>query len=58
MDTYLSDVQLLLDDELREELEKYDKECGPITDSTRGLYQRMLAKLMAENVTGKCESSF
>ena len=55
VDTYLSEVQGLIDDELKEELERFGKDCGPITDTTRAVYQRMLAKLMAERVTGKCE---
>ena len=54
-DTYLSEVQGLTDEELKEELKRFGKDCGPITDSTRLLYQRSLAKSMAERATGKCE---
>ena len=54
LDTYLPDVLDLPDSELLEELRGYGEDCGPITDSTRGVYQRKLAKLMAEKATGKC----
>ncbi|XP_064399993.1 fibrous sheath CABYR-binding protein-like [Halichondria panicea] len=53
MDTYLPGVLSLSDGELKEELESFGKDLGPILDSTRELYQRMLAKLMAENAVGK-----
>lgn len=54
IDTYLTDVEALIDQELKEELEKLGKDVGPITDTTRVVYQKMLARLMAENVTAKC----
>ncbi len=56
MDTYLPGVLSLADAELKEELESFGKDLGPIVDSTRDLYQKMLAKLMAENAVGKCQS--
>ena len=56
MDTYLADVVALSDEELLEELQAHGKATGPIVDSTRSAYQRMLAKLIAEQTVSKCKA--
>lgn len=54
VDTYLPSIAEMTDNDLVEELERYGINSGPITDTTRGVYQRKLAKLMSEKATGKC----
>ena len=49
----MAGVSQLSDEELMEELRRYGEEPGPILDSTRGLYQKKLAKLMAEKTKGE-----
>ena len=44
----MAEVTRLSDEELAEALRDQGEEPGPVTDSTRGVYQRKLAKLMAE----------
>ena len=51
-DHYLKQVTNISDTELASELKKYNVDVGPITDSTRSVYQRKLAKLMAEKAKG------
>ena len=51
--TYMADVCQLSDEELLEELRKYGEDPGPIVESTRGLYQKKLARLMAEKTKGE-----
>ena len=51
----MSEVCQLEDEELVEELKRYGEDPGPIMDNTRGLYQRKLARLMAEKAKGLCE---
>ena len=46
-------VARLTDEELVEELRSRGEEPGPVMDSTRGVYQRKLAKLMAEKAKGE-----
>ena len=41
------------DKELMEELRKFGENPGPITDTTRGVYQRKLAKHLAEKTKGE-----
>ena len=56
VDAYLSQVQQLTDQELLEELRELSEggeEPGPITDTTRSVYQRQLARLMAEKAKGE-----
>ena len=43
------------DGEVAESLRAFGEEPGPIMDSTRGVYQRKLAKLMAERAKGEEE---
>ena len=50
--TYMGDVCKLDDEELAEELRNYGENPGPILDSTRGVYQKKLARLMAEKTKG------
>ncbi len=45
MEPDLSQVQALTDKELRDELIKFGENPGPINSTTRGVYQRKLAKL-------------
>lgn len=40
------------DEDLAEELRRYGEDPGPIMETTRGVYQRQLAKLMAERTKG------
>ena len=56
MDTYLGQVQKLTDQELLEELRELSQEGeepGPITDTTRAVYQRQIARRMAEKAKGE-----
>ena len=56
VDTYLSQVQQLTDQELLDalkELSEGGEEPGPITDTTRSVYQRQLARHMAEKAKGE-----
>ena len=50
--SYMASVSQLSDEELAEELRAYGEEPGPVMESTRGVYQRKLAKLMAEKTKG------
>ena len=51
-DHYLKQVTNISDTELVSELKKYNVDVGPITETTRGVYERKLAKLMAEKAKG------
>ena len=48
VDTYLHQVQQLTDEELLKELREQGEEPGPITDTVRAVYQRQVARHMAE----------
>ena len=48
----MAEVVQLSDEELLEELRKYGENPGPIVDSTRGLYQKKLARLVAQKTKG------
>lgn len=48
----MAGVSQLSDEDLAEELRRYGENPGPIMDTTRGVYQRQLAKLMAERTKG------
>lgn len=48
----MAGVEKLTDDELAEELRKYEVAAGPIVDTTRALYQRKLAQAMAARAKG------
>ena len=50
----MAGVSQLSDEELVKELRRYGEEPGPVMDSTRGVYQRKLAKLMADKAKGAC----
>ena len=50
----MADVCQLSDEELMEELRQFGETPGPIVDTTRGLYQKKLARLMAEKTKGGC----
>ncbi len=58
LDTYLDQVAQLSDKELATELKLYGQIPGPITDTTRTTYHRLLAKRMAEKAKGelKCHT--
>ena len=51
-DTYLTQVTQMSDKELVEQLRKFGEDPGPITDTTKGVYQRKLAKHLAEKTVG------
>lgn len=51
-DHYMEDVSKMSDSELARELKQYGINVGPITSSTRSVYQRRLAKLKAERTSG------
>lgn len=48
----MAGVSQLSDEDLAEELRRYGEDPGPIMETTRGVYQRQLAKLMAERTKG------
>ena len=50
----MADVARLSDEELVEELRRYGEDPGPIVETTRGLYQKKLARLMGEKAKGWC----
>ncbi|CAI8044207.1 hypothetical protein GBAR_LOCUS24545 [Geodia barretti] len=52
---YMAEVVQLSDEELLEELRKYGENPGPIVDSTRGLYQKKLARLVAQKTKASDE---
>ena len=47
IDTILPQVETLTDKQLSEQLQGYGENVGPITSTTRSVYERKLAKLMA-----------
>ena len=51
-ETYQTEVGRMGDSEMAKLLKQHGVDVGPITASTRGVYERKLAKLMSENV--KC----
>lgn len=54
-DTYLAQVTQMSDGELVQQLRKFGEDPGPITDTTKGVYQRKLAKHLAEKTLGAQE---
>lgn len=48
MDEILTNLKLLDSDELREEILKAGLNCGPITSTTRSLFERKLARMLLE----------
>ncbi|XP_053725601.1 ankyrin repeat and LEM domain-containing protein 2 [Synchiropus splendidus] len=59
MEAVLSRLKGLSDDELREEFARADLKCGPITSTTRAIFERKLARVLAgpENSTTDADSS-
>lgn len=49
MDAVLSRLKDLTADELREEIIKANLKCGPITATTRAIFERKLARALVEN---------
>lgn len=49
MEAALTRLKSLSADELREEILKANLKCGPITATTRGVFERKLARALAEN---------
>lgn len=49
MDAVLSRLKGLTADELREEIIKANLKCGPITATTRAIFERKLARALVEN---------
>ncbi|KAI4878361.1 hypothetical protein NFI96_014003 [Prochilodus magdalenae] len=49
MEAVLSRLQTLTPDELREEITRAGLKCGPITATTRGLFEKKLARALLEN---------
>ena len=47
IDTFLPQVETLSDKALTEQLQEYGESVGPITSTTRSVYERKLAKLIA-----------
>lgn len=52
IDSYLGQVARLSDQELLEELRALGESPGPVTDTTRAVYQRQLARHMADKAKG------
>ncbi|XP_075073027.1 ankyrin repeat and LEM domain-containing protein 2 [Mixophyes fleayi] len=48
MDKILSNLKLLHPDELREEILKAGLKCGPITSTTRSIFEKKLARILLE----------
>ncbi|XP_017345353.1 ankyrin repeat and LEM domain-containing protein 2 isoform X2 [Ictalurus punctatus] len=56
MDTVLSRLRTLTPDELREEITRAGLKCGPITATTRGIFEKKLARALSEDQPGECSS--
>ena len=52
VDTYLGQVKAMSDGELVKELRRHGEDPGPITSTTRVVYERQLARHMAEKTKG------
>ncbi|XP_026178143.1 ankyrin repeat and LEM domain-containing protein 2 isoform X2 [Mastacembelus armatus] len=59
MEAVLSRLRGLSDDELREEFARADLKCGPITHTTRAIFERKLARVLAgpETTAGESDNS-
>ncbi|XP_046717765.1 ankyrin repeat and LEM domain-containing protein 2 isoform X1 [Silurus meridionalis] len=54
MDAVLSRLQTLTPDELREEILGAGLKCGPITATTRSIFEKKLARALLEDQPGEC----
>ncbi|MCJ8742282.1 hypothetical protein PDJAM_G00080190 [Pangasius djambal] len=54
MDAVLSRLQTLSPDELREEITRAGLKCGPITATTRSIFEKKLARALLEDQPGEC----
>ncbi|XP_072514875.1 ankyrin repeat and LEM domain-containing protein 2 [Salminus brasiliensis] len=52
MEAVLNRLQTLTPDELREEITRAGLKCGPITATTRGIFERKLAQTLSESQDG------
>lgn len=57
MDTVLSRLATLNPDELREEITRAGLKCGPITTTTRGVFEKKLARALLGDQPGECSGS-
>lgn len=57
MEEVLSRLQTLTPDELRTEITKAGLKCGPITATTRGIFEKRLARALVEDQPGECGRS-
>lgn len=59
MEAVLTRLRSLTADELREEFTRADVKCGPITPTTRGTFERKLARVLAgtANNSAQCDST-
>ncbi|KAF5906917.1 ankyrin repeat and LEM domain-containing protein 2, partial [Clarias magur] len=57
MDAVLSRLKTLTPDELREEITRAGLKCGPITATTRGIFEKKLARSLLEDQPGECTRS-
>ncbi|XP_062870056.1 ankyrin repeat and LEM domain-containing protein 2 [Trichomycterus rosablanca] len=57
MEAVLSRLQTLTPDELREEILRAGLNCGPITASTRSVFEKKLARTLVGDQTGGCSRS-
>lgn len=57
MEAVLSRLRALTSDELREEITRAGLKCGPITATTRGIFEKKLARTLLEDRPGECSSS-
>lgn len=57
MDAVLSRLRALTPDELRGEITKAGLKCGPITATTRGIFEKKLARALLVDQPGECSSS-
>lgn len=57
MEAVLSRLRELSDDELREEFARADLKCGPITTTTRAIFERKLARFLAGPDSGATETA-
>lgn len=57
METVLSRLQTLTPDELREEITRAGLKCGPITATTRGIFEKKLARTLLGDQPGECSRS-
>ncbi|KAK3522232.1 hypothetical protein QTP70_034129 [Hemibagrus guttatus] len=57
MDTVLSRLRTLTPDDLREEITRAGLKCGPITATTRGIFEKKLARALLGDQPGECSRS-